>query len=265
MSGIAHGRVALVTGGASGLGRAIAQRLAAVGAAVAVLDRDETRVRETVELLGGRAIGVTADVRTAQQVRAAVEQTVAAFGALDTLVVSAGIFHIGPLASISEQQWDHTLDVNVKGAFLAAQAAAPHLAASGRGRIVTIGSDCSRRGFPEQAPYVASKFALAGLTESLAAELAPDGVTANCVCPVGVPTTGMGQEVLDWKEQRGGTPREQIVVAAARTNPLGRNATETDVADAALFLISEQAGFITGVTLDVDGGASLGAVPGVTP
>ncbi|HST42319.1 MAG TPA: SDR family oxidoreductase, partial [Conexibacter sp.] len=190
-------------------------------------------------------------------------QTVAAFGRLDTLVVSAGVFHIGALETVTEQQWDRTLDVNVKGAFLSAQAAAPHLRASGRGRIVTIGSDCSRRGFPEQAPYVASKFALAGLTESLAAELAADGVTANCVCPVGVPTTGMGQEVLDWKEQRVGAPREQIAVAAARTNPLGRNATEADVADAVLFLISEQASFLTGLTLDVDGGARLGTVPGV--
>lgn len=264
----AASRSALVTGGASGLGREIARRLHAAGARVAVLDVDEGRVAQTVAELGAggggdRVLGLPADVRSPRKVRDAVAQAVAVLGGLDTLVVSAGVFHMGDLDTVTEEQWDRTLGVNLKGAFLVAQAAAPHLRASGRGRIVTIGSDCGRRGFARQAPYVASKFALVGLTEALAAELAPDGVTANCVCPVGVPTTGMGQEVLDVKQAEGGRPREQIMAAAAARNPLGRNATETDVADAVLFLISEQAGFLTGVALDVDGGAHLGTVPGV--
>lgn len=257
---IAADRRALVTGGASGLGREIAGRLRLAGAGVAIVDVDGDRVRATAEALGAEP--VVADVRSPADMRVAVQQAERVLGGLDTLVVSAGVFHIGPLEEIAEETWDRVLDVNLKGAFVSAQAAAPLLRASGRGRIVTIGSDCSRRGFAGQAPYVASKFGLAGLTESLAAELAPDGVTANCVCPVGVPGTGMGQEVLAWKVERTGLPAERIMERTAATNPLGRNATEPDVADAVLFFVSEHAGFLTGVTLDVDGGAHLGAVPG---
>ncbi|GAA2437830.1 SDR family NAD(P)-dependent oxidoreductase [Actinomadura vinacea] len=259
---IAGQRKALVTGGGSGFGRLIAHRLHAAGASVTVVDVDADSARAVAGELGDRALGLTADVRSAGAMARAVRKTEETFGGLDTLVVSAGVFHIGSLESITEQEWDRTLGVNLKGAFLTVQAAAAPLRVSGRGRIVTIGSDCGRRGFPRQVPYVASKFGLIGLTESVAAELAPDGVTANCVCPVGVPTTGMGREVLDWKVRQAGESAEAIMKATARTNPLGRNAGADDVADAVLFFLSEQAGFLTGVTLDVDGGAHLGTVPG---
>lgn len=258
---IGRDRKALVTGGASGFGRLIARRLHAAGAAVAVADIDAGRVGETAAELGGRTLGITADVRSAADMRAAVARAAGDFGGLDTLVVSAGTFHVGALEETSEDDWDRTLDINLKGAFLTVQAAAAALRESGRGRIVTIGSDCGRRGFPGQVPYVASKFGLIGLTESVAAELAP-AVTANCVCPVGCPTTEMGREVLDYKTARTGRSAEQIMEATAALNPLGRNATEDDVADAVLFLLSEHAGFLTGVTLDVDGGARLGSIPG---
>jgi NAD(P)-dependent dehydrogenase (short-subunit alcohol dehydrogenase family) len=153
--------------------------------------------------------------------------------------------------------------VNLKGAFLVTQAAMPHLRQSGRGRVVMISSDAGQRGFAELAPYTASKFGLNGLMESVAAEVAADSVTVNTLCPVGCPTTGMGQEVLAEKIRRvGGTP-EEIMSKAAATNPLGRNVLETDVADAVLFLVSEHSSFITGVALDIDGGASLGSVPAV--
>jgi len=259
---IARARKALVTGGASGIGREIARRLAAAGARVAVLDVNAAAVRDATAELGPASVGVTADVRVPSEVRSAVEEVGRAFDGLDTLVVSAGVFHVGALETVTEDQWDRVLDVNLKGAHFTIQAAAPMLRESGRGRIVTIGSDCGRRGFPGQGPYVASKFGLVGLTESIAAELAADRVTANCVCPVGVPTTGMGREVLDWKTKRAGETAEQIMQRTAATNPLGRNATEQDVADAALFFISDGASFLTGVALDVDGGAHLGAVPG---
>jgi NAD(P)-dependent dehydrogenase (short-subunit alcohol dehydrogenase family) len=260
---VAENRKALITGGASGFGREIAQTLKAAGAAVAVVDVNAERAEETAAELGSDGIGIGADVRSASDVRAAVDRTVEAFGGLDTLVVSAGVFHMGELDSVTEEDWDRTLDVNLKGAFLVTQAAMPHLRESGRGRVVMISSDAGQRGFAALAPYTASKFGLNGLMESIAAEVAADNVTVNTLCPVGCPTTGMGQEVLAEKIKRvGGTP-EEIMANAAKTNPLGRNVVETDVADAVLFLISEHSSFITGVALDIDGGASLGSVPAV--
>jgi NAD(P)-dependent dehydrogenase (short-subunit alcohol dehydrogenase family) len=260
---VAEDRKALITGGASGFGREIARALDAAGARVAVVDVDGGRAEEAAAELGDDAIGVGADVRSASDVRAAVDRALEAFGGLDTLVISAGVFHMGELDQVTEADWDRVLDVNLKGAFLVTQAAMPHLRDSGRGRVVMISSDAGQRGFAALAPYTASKFGLNGLMESVAAEVAADNVTVNTLCPVGCPTTGMGQEVLAEKIRRvGGTP-EEIMAKAAATNPLGRNVLETDIADAVLFLVSEHSSFITGVALDVDGGASLGSVPAV--
>lgn len=260
---ISKDRVALVTGGASGFGLEVARRLRAVGAAVAVVDLDEARAKEAASALGEGALAVAADVRSVAQMEAAVAECVATFGGLDTVVMSAGVFHMGPLDSVREHDWDLVLDVNLKGAFTTARAAMPHLVASGSGRIVTIGSDGGRRGYPLQLAYTASKFGLIGLTESLAAEFASRGVTVNCVCPVGCPTTGMGQQVLARKLEDGHRTAEQVMASAALTNAVGRNATEGDVAEAVLMFISEDSDFFTGVTFDVDGGASLGVVPGL--
>jgi NAD(P)-dependent dehydrogenase (short-subunit alcohol dehydrogenase family) len=259
---IAAGRRALITGGASGFGLAIARRLQAAGARVAVGDISDAALTHASSALGRDALLLPCDVRSPEMVRAAVARTVDAFGGLDTLVVSAGVIHIKPMAEVAESDWDLTLDVNLKGAFLAMQAAAPHLASSGRGRIVAISSDAGRRGFAWINAYTASKFGLVGLVESVAVELAEHQVTVNAVCPVGAPTTAMGQEVLAWKVRATGRSAEEVMAAAARTNPLGRNATEQDVADAVLWFISDEAAFITGVALDVDGGAHLGYIPG---
>jgi NAD(P)-dependent dehydrogenase (short-subunit alcohol dehydrogenase family) len=260
---VADGRKALITGGGSGFGREIARTLKAANAAVAVVDVDGARAEETAAELGSGAIGIGADVRSATDVRAAVDRVVEELGGLDTLVISAGVFHMGELDQVTEEDWDRTLDVNLKGAFLTTQAAMPHLRESGRGRVVMISSDAGQRGFAALAPYTASKFGLNGLMESVAAEVAGDNVTVNTLCPVGCPTTGMGQEVLAEKIKLTGDSPQDIMARAAATNPLGRNVLETDVADAVLFLVSEHSSFITGVALDVDGGASLGAVPGV--
>lgn len=255
-------RKALVTGAASGFGLEIARRLRGAGAHVALVDLAEDKLARAREELGGTTLALTADVRSADAVRHAVASAADAFGGLDTLVLSAGVIHIKPLEQVTESDWDLTLDVNLKGAFLTAQAAAEHLRASGRGRVVAISSDAGRRGFSWIQAYSASKFGLIGLVESLAVELAPERVTVNCVCPVGCPTTTMGQEVLDWKIRRAGATAEEIVAETARTNPLGRNATEADVAAAVMFFLSEEADFLTGVSLDVDGGAHLGFFPG---
>lgn len=259
---IAAGRRVLITGGASGFGLEIARQLAGHGARVAIVDVSQAALAAASELLPAEALCLSADVRSPGAVRSVIEQAAAAFGGLDTLVISAGVIHIKPLAEVTEADWDLTLDVNLKGAFLAMQAAAPHLVASGRGRIVAISSDAGRRGFAWIEAYTASKFGLIGLVESVAVELAQHQVTVNAVCPVGAPSTGMGREVLEWKVRATGKVASDVVAAAARTNPLGRNATESDVAAAVSFFISDEAAFLTGVALDVDGGAHLGFLPG---
>lgn len=256
---IATDRKALVTGGASGIGLEIARRLGEAGAALALLDLPGERLDAAAAELAASA--VPADVSSPSEVGAAVSAAVDALDGLDTLVLCAGIAHAKPLAEVSERDWDRTLDVNLKGTFLCCQAAAAALAGSGRGRIVTIGSDAGKRGVPQMLAYTASKFGVVGLTEALAAELAP-AVTVNCVCPVGVPTTGMGEQLLAWKSEHTAQSPEDVLSSVATSIPLGRNATAADVAAAALFFISDSAGFLTGISLDVDGGSRLNAIPG---
>lgn len=261
---LAPGRKAFVTGGASGFGKEIAARLATAGAAVAIVDIDQARAGEVAAGLPGDGhLGVGADVRSLEQVASAATAAVEALGGIDTVVVSAGVFTMGAIEDISEEDWDRTIEVNLKGAFTTLRATAAPLRESGRGRVVTIASDAGRRGFPTQSAYVSSKFALVGFTESIAAELAPAGVNVNCVCPVYCPTTSMGGEVVEAKVERDQKSADAVIASAAATNPLGRNATEADVADSVMFLLSEQASFLTGVLLDVDGGARLGSVPGL--
>lgn len=258
---IAPGRKAVVTGGASGIGLEVARRLVKADADVVLLDVDSARLDSAAAEIGGRALPIQADVRTPANVKAAMDRAIAHLGGLDTLVICAGVIHIKPLADVTEQDWDKTLDVNLKGAFFCCQAAAPALKESGRGRIVSISSDAGRRGFPLIHAYSASKFGLVGLTEALAAELAP-AVTVNCVCPNGVPTTGMGRDVLSIKESSTGRTAAQILADVKSGVPLQRAATEADIANSILFFISEAGAFLTGVSLDVDGGARLSALPG---
>lgn len=262
MTGVA-GRKALITGGASGFGFDIASRLVEQGASVALVDHAAEAADTAAARLGPQALAVHGDVRSASEMVGAVERCSDAFGGLDTVVLSAGVIHVKPFEEVTEADWDRTLDINLKGAFLVTQAAMPLLRQSGRGRIVAISSDAGHRGFPWIQAYCASKFGLVGLIEAIAGEFAADGLTANCVCPVGCPTTGMGQELVAWKSSHTAANPAEVMRAAAQSNPVGRNATEADITRAVLFFISDEASFLTGVALDVDGGARLGgALPG---
>jgi meso-butanediol dehydrogenase/(S,S)-butanediol dehydrogenase/diacetyl reductase len=259
---IAADRKALVTGAASGIGLEVARTLAREGARVAMLDVNREQLDAGAAEIGAAAVAIAVDVRSAADVRAAVTRATDEIGGLDTVVICAGVIHVKPLAEVTEEDWDSTLDINLKGAFLVCQAAAPALKQSARGRIVVISSDAGKRGCPWLHAYSASKFGVVGLTEALASELAPH-VTVNSVCPVGVPTTGMGQLLVEWKSQTTGQPPDEVLAEIASSIPMARNTTTADVAEAVLFFVSDSASFLTGVALDVDGGARLNAIPGV--
>jgi len=254
-------RRTLITGGANGFGLALARALLSAGAQVAIGDVDAKQLQKAAsEMNSPNLLAVELDVASRASVQAAVEACRAAFGGLDTLVNCAGVIGFAPLLETTEADWDKVINVDLKGVFLAAQAAAPLLIESGRGRIVNIGSDASKVGFPVIHAYCAAKHGVVGLTRSLAGELAPHRVTVNCVCPVGSPTTGMGQYVLAWKMENTGQSAEEIMAGTATGIPLKRNCSEDDVTNAILFFLSDASAFLTGQALDVDGGM-LATIP----
>jgi NAD(P)-dependent dehydrogenase (short-subunit alcohol dehydrogenase family) len=250
---IAAGRKALVTGGASGFGYAVAERLLAAGAGVAIADLRADAVDAAAARLPG-AVPVVMDVADRAAVAAGTAAAVRALGGLDTLVNSAGVFEFRAFEEIPEAEWDWILGVNLKGVFMTCQAAMPNLRASGRGRVVNIASDAGKKGYPLISSYVASKFGVVGLTQSLAAEFGPFGVTVNAVCPSTVAGTGMGQKVLDGKVRLYDKPADRVLEEGAAAYPLRRLGTTADVADTIMFLISESAGWISGESINIDGG-----------
>jgi meso-butanediol dehydrogenase/(S,S)-butanediol dehydrogenase/diacetyl reductase len=250
---IAAGRRALITGGASGFGFGVAERLVAAGSSVAIADVDAAAVKRAAARLPG-VLPLVVDVTNRESVVAGTARAADALGGLDTLVNSAGVFEFRAFEAISEREWDWILGVNLKGVFLSCQAAMPLLRASGRGRIVNISSDAGKKGYALISSYVASKFGVIGLTESLAAEFGPFGVTVNAVCPSTVSETGMGQKVLGQKVELFDKVPHQVLDDGASSYPLRRLGTVADVADTIMFLISESAGWISGESINIDGG-----------
>ena len=244
--GLLDGKVALVTGGSRGIGRAIALRLGQEGADVAVCARNVEAAGEVaseIEGLGRKCLVRACDVADTEQAGALIASTIEELGQLDILVNNAGVTRDNLLMRMKEEDWDEVLAINLKGAFNCARAAVrPMLKARG-GRIVNITSVVGLQGNAGQVNYAASKAGLIGLTKSLARELASRGITANAVAPGLVPETGMTGELAAEVQQ-------QMLSAV----PLGRAGTPEDVAHAVAFLASEQAAYITGQVLAVDGG-----------
>jgi 3-oxoacyl-[acyl-carrier protein] reductase len=241
-------KVALVTGAGSGIGAATARRFAVEGAAVACLDTDEAAVQALVAELAGsgaRVIGVLADVSRKDQVEAAVRRTVTELGGLHCVVNNAGITRDKSVRKMSEADWDLVMAVNLKGTFLVCQAAMVHMMEHGGGRITTTASVAVEGNFG-QANYSASKAGVVGLTRTLALEGARAGVTVNCVAP-GATDTAMFAGVPD-------EVKAQIVSRI----PLRRMASPADIAAVHAFLCSDDAAYVTGQLLFVDGGATLG-------
>ncbi len=244
--GTLKGKTALVTGGSRGIGRAIALRLAAAGADVAVCAR-QVEAAQTVagelQALGVRALARPADVSQTAQAGALIEAVLAEWGRLDILVNNAGITRDNLLLRMSEEDWDAVMDTNLKGAFNCCKAAGRSMVKARSGRIINISSVVGLMGNAGQANYAASKAGLCGFTKSLARELASRNITANVVAPGLVPETGMTGELDD-------KALEKLMTQI----PLGRPGLPEDVAHAVAFLASDQAAYITGQVLCVDGG-----------
>jgi len=242
-------RIALVTGGAQGIGLAIARRLAGEGADIMLnVHKDDDRAREAIAALratGRRAELTVADVSRPDETRRMVAEGVAAFGRLDALVNNAGVEHHADFLDVEEADYDRTLGVNLKGMFFATQAFARHCRDAGHGgRVVTISSVHEELPFPHFAPYCASKGGAKMLTRTLSVELAPLGITLNNIAPGAVRTPINDDLVND----------QAKFDALLKQIPLGRLGSTDDVAGAAAFLCSDDAAYMTGTTLTIDGG-----------
>jgi len=258
MSDLLQGKTALVTGAGSGIGRAIVKALAGAGAKVAVTDVNGQSAASLAKEIGNGAISAELDVTNAAATAKVIDQAIASFGKLDIVCANAGISTMNPTVDLTEAEWDSNMNVNAKGVFLCGQVAARRfIAQGGGGVIVNTASMAGKRGAaPFLAHYVASKFAVVGLTQAMAAELAPNGVRVNCVCP-GYVATGMQSRELEWEARLGGTSVEQVRQFYIDDTPLGRLQTAEDVASAVVFLAGDGASFITGEALAVNGGAFM--------
>jgi 3-oxoacyl-[acyl-carrier protein] reductase len=239
-------RIAIVTGAGSGMGEAIAHTYAREGARVAVLDVNEQAANKVAGAIGNAALAVACDVTNKADIARAVEMTEKKFGVTDILVNNAGVAHVNkPLMEIDEREYDRVFDVNVKGLFMFIQAVVPAMRQKGGGVIVNIGSTAGLRPRPGLSAYNATKGAVHNLTKTLAVELAPDKIRVCAIAPVATDTPLLPTFLGPAPGQR-----EKFIA----TVPLGRLATSQDIADAALFLASQDAKFLTGNIMEVDGG-----------
>jgi len=242
-------RVALVSGAARGIGRAIAEALADRGSAVALGDLLESDAREAAEAIGERGLAVPLDVTDSASVADAVARVERQLGPVDILVNNAGWDELRPFLDTDEAFWDRVIDVNFKGCLRMTHAVLPGMVERGYGRVVNIGSDAGRVGSSMESVYSGAKGGVIAFTKTIAREVARKGVTANAVCPGPTDTPMIHQMAAEG----GGT----LIAALERAVPMKRLGTPSDVAAAVAFLASDEAGFITGQTLSVSGGLTM--------
>ena len=247
-------RVALITGAAQGIGAEVAQRLAAGGAKVGVLDLNvdaATAVAEKINAAGGTAVGLGADVTKRDQVQSAVDALVDYFGGLHILVNNAGVIRDNLLFKMTDDDWTLVMEVHLRGAFHACQIAQKHMVEAKYGRIISM-SSTSAIGNRGQTNYAAAKAGIQGITKTLAMELGPFGITANSIAPGFIET-----EMTKATAERTGTTIEAMRERIAATVPVRRGGLPADIANAVAFFAGEEAGYVTGQVLYVDGGARI--------
>ncbi len=249
MAGRLEGKVALITGAASGIGLATTELFLREGASVAMAD-NQAEVFSQAKRLGDRALAVQMDVAKTEEVRKAVAATVEKFGRLDILFANAGIGHSSELVDTTDEDWDRVMDVNAKGVFICARESVRQMLAQAPpgGSVVINGSISGLTGIPKQAPYAPSKGAVVEMTRQLAVEYATRNIRVNCVCPgtIDTPVLRKGMEMS-------GDP-ENFLAMLIGGHPIGRIGRPEEVGTAVVFLASDEASFITGSILSVDGG-----------
>jgi NAD(P)-dependent dehydrogenase (short-subunit alcohol dehydrogenase family) len=247
------GKVALITGGTSGIGEATAVRMAAEGARVAIVGRDAGRGQALAEKIGndgGEAAFFEADVTQEDAVKGMVEAVMARFGQIDVLVNNAGIINHGSVITASVDEWDLLMSTNVRSVFLVSRYALPHMIDGGGGSVVNLGSNLGLVGTRGAAAYATSKGAIVQLTKAMALDHVADGIRVNCVCPGTIDTPLV-------QRQRVGRTEEQLRQSDVRLrerHPIGRMGTPEEVASVIAFLASDEASFVTGSLYSIDGG-----------
>jgi 2-hydroxycyclohexanecarboxyl-CoA dehydrogenase len=242
-------KVALVTGAAAGIGAAIARRLARDGIAIGVLDiviDDATKVANEIVKAGGKAIALQASITDRAQMKVALDKLRQTFGPVTIVVNNAGITGFVPFEELTDAQWDRMMEINLKGAFIVTQMVLPDMKAAGWGRIVNISSSSAQSGAPLMAHYSASKGAIIALTKTLARELGPLGITANNIPPRFVMNTVMSEKSF--------ADSHLSKQANIDAGPIKRQGEPEDIAGACAWLVSEEAGYVTGQTIGVNGG-----------
>lgn len=250
-----EGKVALITGGTSGIGSATAVRFAREGAVVAITGRNTERgdqVVQAIVAIGGEALFIRSDVRFADHCRLAVEQTLERFGKIDVLFNNAGVFYPRTVPECTEEEWDETIDSSLKGAFLMSKYVLPSMIERGSGSIIHTSSGWGIQGGDKAAAYCAAKGGLVVMAKAMAIDHGPDGIRVNCVCP-GDTETPM---LTDDAEKRGMAWEDYVASGSER--PLGRIGTAEEIARAVLFLACDDSSYVTGTALVVDGGGIAG-------
>lgn len=254
------GKVAIVTGSSRGIGRVVALRLAKEGANVVVNYRANFRaakkVAEEIRAMGRESLVIRADVAHSNEVNEMVRATLERLGKIDILVNNAGIEFVGPFIDFKEEDWNAMFDVNVKGVFLCSKAVAKHMVKQGGGKIINIASISGKTGAGLYGAYCASKFAVVGLTQSMALELAPYKINVNAICPGVVETDMLEKEFKDLSKYLGKSPTE-IKEKYISQIPMGQVEKPQDVANLAVFLASSNSDYMTGQAINICGGVEM--------